>query len=278
MSSQGLGLDPDKGAIYIPPRERYPDYRAYGDYSGFDPMDYCAKLRERVANGELSWEEANTIWREYADSVAAVWVDQPRPGPCGFSDGEASNPSSWRTDAVPYYDDGWMDTVPTTKGQTVDEYFESFDPATWFGLDDVGYAEPLPGATQPYAPLHPELPNAGAWFDEGDAHSEAPRSVYEASGAEGAWPESAGDPRGDARPSSTPNPRARLQPVRPMMRSADGVIREIPITPFNQREDAPPPEAPIELSPYMSLPASSGFSIKGDSCGCASCRTGGPCK
>jgi len=71
--------------FYIPPHRRYPDYRIRGPYEGFDPADYCQTLRDMVRAGALSWEHANALWREYADSVAMIYTDLPRPGPCVLS-------------------------------------------------------------------------------------------------------------------------------------------------------------------------------------------------
>ncbi len=72
--------------FYVPPERRYPDYRVRGAYDGFDPMNYCHTLRQRVKNGELTWDRANAMWRAYARSVEMIYTDQPKPGPCVLAD------------------------------------------------------------------------------------------------------------------------------------------------------------------------------------------------
>ena len=72
--------------FYIPAKYRYPQYRIKGPYQGFDPMDYCRELRRRVTNGEISWDFANALWREYADSVDMIYYEMPKLGPCALSE------------------------------------------------------------------------------------------------------------------------------------------------------------------------------------------------
>jgi len=274
---------PTGGILYIPPENLYPDYREYGPYRGFNPMDYCAELRGKVASGELTWEQAHALWREYADSVAAIWVDEPRPGPCSLGgDGDLASTQWSAMPTSPYvddwfYEDDWIDTWPTTTEQYFDEYLGQFDPSNWL---NGSHEEPIVPDSAPMFPppsigpptMGPGTPDTSFSPHEDDDIRVLATVPDGPGGSPGrAWP---------SRPGMGPHPVATPRPgVLPMYQGEDGVYRDIPVGPRYWGDPAPPdPPPPIELSPYMSLPVSSAYSIKGEGCGCTGCANGDSCK
>ena len=265
------GPYPTSPIKYIPPRKIYPDYRQHGEYVGFDPMDYCSQLRELVESGELTWSEANSRWREYADSVAAEWVDQPRPGPCQLSDAGEFPSTDWSAAEVgSYYDPsgGWAADSPTIQDEYLGEYYDSFNPYNWFGVEELEPPAPWQTLGQQFAPPGPLArspidPQLGFDIQESDEP--------EMDGPGGA--PFIGDPY---RPGVAPIPPVASPTVLPMFRGTDGVYRDLPVSfPYYEHGAQPAQQPIVEFSPYMSLPVASSFSIKGGDCGCHDCQCGG---